>query len=83
MFLQNAKALAKVDGARHALLKEADNHCKVILGSLSQGQGFVKSMALASAVLAVGAVFLIQKMDFWDNDHKLSQMLNFSIYNLF
>ncbi|XP_027331366.1 transmembrane protein 214-A-like [Abrus precatorius] len=76
-FIQkNEKALAKVDdGARHTLLKDADKYCKVILGRLSRGHGCMKSMAIISVVLAVGAVFMSQNMHLWDYN-KLTEMLN-------
>ncbi|KAK7321496.1 hypothetical protein VNO77_32207 [Canavalia gladiata] len=75
---KNEKALAKVDdGARHALLKDADKYCKVILGRLSQGCGCMKGMAIVSAVLAVGVVFMSQNMHLWDYN-KLTEMLNLS-----
>ncbi|XP_020210072.1 uncharacterized protein LOC109795073 [Cajanus cajan] len=75
---KNEKELAKVDdGARHALLKDADKYCKIILGRLSQGHGCMKSMAVFSVVLAVGAVFLSQNMHLWDYN-KLTEMLNLS-----
>ncbi|RDX64468.1 Transmembrane protein 214-A [Mucuna pruriens] len=78
-FIQkNEKALAKVDdGARHALLKEADKYCKVILGRLSRGHGCMKGMAIFSVVLAVGAVFMSQNMHLWDY-YNLTEMLNLS-----
>ncbi|KAL1308200.1 hypothetical protein HN51_050133 [Arachis hypogaea] len=78
-FIQkNEEGLSKVeDGARLALLKDADKHCKVILRQLSQGHGCMKSMAFVSIVLAVGAVFLSQNMHFLDYK-KLSEMLNLS-----
>ncbi|XP_061349361.1 uncharacterized protein LOC133294663 [Gastrolobium bilobum] len=74
----NEKALAKEDdGARLALLKDADKYCKVILGRLSHGHGCMKSMAFVSVALAVGAIFMSQNMHFWDYN-KLSEMLNLS-----
>ncbi|CAJ1970843.1 unnamed protein product [Sphenostylis stenocarpa] len=75
---KNEKALAKVDdGSRHALLKDADKYCKVILGRLSQGHGCMKSMAVFSVVLAVGAVYMSQNMHLWDYN-KLTGTLNLS-----
>lgn len=65
------------DGSRHALLKDADKYCKVILGRLSQGHGCLKSMAVFSVVLAVGAVYMSQNMHLWDYN-KLTEMLNLS-----
>ena len=76
--LQNEKALAKADdGTHHALLKDADKHCKVILRRLSHGHGCMKSMAFVSVVLAVGAIFMSQNMHFLDYN-KLSELLNLS-----
>lgn len=69
--------MAKVDGARDALLKDADKYCKAILRQMSQGRGFVKGMAFVSVVVAVGAVFLSQNMHFLDYQ-KLSEMWNLS-----
>ncbi|KAG5052938.1 hypothetical protein AAZX31_02G230200 [Glycine max] len=75
---KNEKALAKVDdGARHALLKDADKYCKVLLGQLSQGHGCLKSMIVLSVVLAVGAVFMSQNLHLWDYS-QLTEMLNLS-----
>lgn len=76
--LQNEKALAKADdAARHALLKDADKYCKVLLGQLSQGHGCLKSMIVLSVVLAVGAVFMSQNLHLWDYS-QLTEMLNLS-----
>ncbi|XP_022637724.1 uncharacterized protein LOC106765090 isoform X1 [Vigna radiata var. radiata] len=75
---KNEKAFANMeDGSRHALLKDADKYCKVILGRLSQGHGCLKSMAVFSVVLAVGAVYMSQNMHLWDYN-KLTEMLNLS-----
>ncbi|KAF7831097.1 Transmembrane protein 214-A [Senna tora] len=72
---KNDKALDKEDdGARQALLKDADKHCKVILRHVSKGHGCMKGMAVVSVVLGVGAVLLSQNMDSWDYN-KLSEML--------
>ncbi|KAF7816459.1 Transmembrane protein 214-A [Senna tora] len=74
---KNEKSLAKVDdGASHALLKEADKYCKIILGRSSQGHGCLKGMTLVSVALAVGAIFVSQNMHSWDYN-KISEMLNF------
>ncbi|KAI4299589.1 hypothetical protein L6164_033034 [Bauhinia variegata] len=73
---KNGKALANADeGADHALLKDADKYCKVILARVSQGHGCMKSMAFVSVALAVGAVILSQNMDTLDYK-KLSEVLN-------
>ncbi|MED6187125.1 hypothetical protein PIB30_073409 [Stylosanthes scabra] len=75
---KNQDGLSKVeDGARLALLKDADKHCKFVLQRLSQDHGCMKSMAFVSVVLAVGTVFLSQNMHFLDYK-KLSEMLNLS-----
>ncbi|KAK7276245.1 hypothetical protein RIF29_17382 [Crotalaria pallida] len=75
---KNDKALTNMeDSDCHALLKDADKYCKVILGRLSRGNGCVKSMAFVSVILAAGAVFMSQNMHLWNYD-KLSEMLNLS-----
>ncbi|ESW13895.1 hypothetical protein PHAVU_008G235400 [Phaseolus vulgaris] len=75
---KNEEAFANVDdGSSHALLKDADKYCKVILGRLSQGHGCMKSMAVFSVILAVGAVYMCQNMNLWDYN-KLTEMLNLS-----
>ncbi|KAK7385680.1 hypothetical protein VNO78_31474 [Psophocarpus tetragonolobus] len=76
---KNEKMLAEVDDdARHALLKDANKHCKIILGRLSQGHGCMTGMAVFSVVLAVGAVYVSQNMHLWDYN-KLTEMLNLSL----
>ncbi|KAG5227259.1 DUF2359 domain-containing protein [Salix suchowensis] len=72
---KNEKASAKAGNAGdHASLKEADKHCKAILGQFSRGRGCVRSLFIVSAALAVGAVIVSQK-EYWDLQ-KLSAMLN-------
>ncbi|KAF9664039.1 hypothetical protein SADUNF_Sadunf17G0114600 [Salix dunnii] len=72
---KNEKASAKAGNAGdHASLKEADKHCKAILGQFSRGHGCVRSLFIVSAALAVGAVIMSQK-EYWDLQ-KLSAMLN-------
>ncbi|KAJ6684292.1 TRANSMEMBRANE PROTEIN 214 [Salix viminalis] len=72
---KNEKASEKAGNAGdHASLKEADKHCKAILGQFSRGRGCVRSLFIVSAALAVGAVIVSQK-EYWDLQ-KLSAMLN-------
>ena len=74
-FLQNEKALAEEENAGdYASLKEADKYCKAILGRLSRGHGYIRSLFIVSAALAAGAVIISQK-EYWDLQ-KLSAMLN-------
>ncbi|KAM7279281.1 hypothetical protein ACFE04_006415 [Oxalis oulophora] len=68
---KNEKALAqKQDAARYATLKEADRHCKVILGRSSGGGGAcMKSIFVISAAMALGAVAIAMSQNMessWD-----------------
>ncbi|GAV76709.1 DUF2359 domain-containing protein [Cephalotus follicularis] len=64
---KNEKALAKgQDAAHHASLKDADKYCKVIMGRLSRGHGWMKSMVFLSVALALGVAFMSQDMQSWD-----------------
>lgn len=54
------------DATRIALLKDADECCKLILRKLSHGRGFMKHMVIVSAALAVGAVVVSQNVEYWD-----------------
>ncbi|KAK9277050.1 hypothetical protein L1049_006589 [Liquidambar formosana] len=73
---KNEKALAsKEDFALHALFKDADKYCKVILGRLSRGHGCMRSVAFAVIAVAVGtAIMSSPNMGSWDWN-KLSVML--------
>ncbi|XP_024029584.1 uncharacterized protein LOC21409821 [Morus notabilis] len=64
---KNSEELAKDgDGARHALLKEAEKYSRVILGRLSQGHGCPKSLALLSIALGAVAAIMSQNLQSWD-----------------
>lgn len=66
-FAQNSEELAKDgDGARHALLKEAEKNSRVILGRLSQGHGCPKSLVLLSIALGAAAAIMSQNLQSWD-----------------
>lgn len=75
LFKQNDAALAKEDdGARRALLKDADKYCKAILGRVSNGRGCTK-FAVFVSVLALGAAIAFQIVQDWDLK-KLSELFN-------
>ena len=63
---QNEKALTGGAHDHHALIKEADKYCKLILGKLSRGSGCVKSMAILVVALAVGAAVMSPNMESLD-----------------
>ncbi|KAK4765842.1 hypothetical protein SAY87_007484 [Trapa incisa] len=62
------------DASRKALLKEADKHCKVILGRISKGHGCLKFAVFAS-ILVLGAAIASQHIQDWDLK-KLSELFN-------
>ncbi|CAH9104912.1 unnamed protein product [Cuscuta epithymum] len=64
------------DGVDQSLLKDADKHCKLLLGRLSSGHGCFKSFAVLVVLLGLGAASVrshefFQSLD-WD---KLSTLL--------
>ncbi|XVF71427.1 hypothetical protein PTKIN_Ptkin12aG0036500 [Pterospermum kingtungense] len=67
----------KAEDAAHALLKEAEKYCKLILGRLSKGHGCLKGMLFASIAIAAGAAVMSQNVQSLDLD-KLSAMFNLS-----
>ncbi|KAF5737820.1 hypothetical protein HS088_TW13G00711 [Tripterygium wilfordii] len=69
------KAAEPEGTAHHALLKDADKYCKVILGRLSGGHGCMKSVVLVSVALAVGAALMSQNVGSGDLQ-KLSAMFS-------
>lgn len=76
---KNEKALANPEyTSRHALLKDADKYCKTLVGQTSRSHGWVRSMLIVSAALAVGAAVVFQNEQ-WDLQ-KLSAMLNLPTY---
>ena len=76
-FLQTDEELAKEgDGARHALLKDADKYSKAILGRLSRGHGCMKGIVFVSVALTAGAAIMSQNIQSWDVK-KLSEVFGF------
>ncbi|KAL2509713.1 hypothetical protein Fot_33360 [Forsythia ovata] len=70
---KNEKALAgEADVARQAFFKDADKYCKVILSKISRGHTFVKTVAFAFVVLAIGAAIISPSLDEWDWDKFLA-----------
>ncbi|KAI8030957.1 Transmembrane protein 214-A [Camellia lanceoleosa] len=64
---KNEKALAAdEDDDREASLKDADKHCKVLMGRLSRTHGCMKIVVFVSVALAVGAAYMSQNMQSWD-----------------
>ncbi|KAL7230526.1 hypothetical protein ACSBR2_008906 [Camellia fascicularis] len=64
---KNEKALAAdEDDDREASLKNADKHCKVLMGRLSRTHGCMKIVVFVSVALAVGAAYMSQNMQSWD-----------------
>ncbi|CAL5323705.1 unnamed protein product [Camellia sinensis] len=64
---KNEKALAAdEDDDRKASLKDADKHCKVLMGRLSRTHGCMKIVVFVSVALAVGAAYMSQNMQSWD-----------------
>lgn len=64
---KNEKAMANgEDAARHALFRDADKYCKLILGKLSRGHCCTKGVAFAVVALAVSAVFISPNMESLD-----------------
>ncbi|KAA8530665.1 hypothetical protein F0562_005401 [Nyssa sinensis] len=64
---KNEKALATEDDvARQASFKDAEKHCKLILGRLSRSPGCMKSIVFVSVALAVGAAVMSQNIHSWD-----------------
>lgn len=55
-------------GDKHAVFKEADKYCKVLLGKLSRGNGCLKSMAflVGIAALVAGASIVAPNMESFD-----------------
>ncbi|KAI4389338.1 hypothetical protein MLD38_001573 [Melastoma candidum] len=68
--LKNENALTKLDDPRHALIKESNKYCKVILGRVSGGNSCVKFLVVMSLLALILAV-LTQKRDM----EKLSAMI--------
>ncbi|KAK4799243.1 hypothetical protein SAY86_024608 [Trapa natans] len=64
------------DVSRKALLKEADKHCKAILGRVLKGHGCLKFAVFAS-ILALGAAVASQNIQNWDLK-KLTELFNIS-----
>lgn len=76
---KNDKALvAAKDAARQACIRDADKHCKVLLGRLSRSHGCMKSMVLMSIALVVGVAVMSQNMESWDDLKKLLADFNLS-----
>ncbi|KAK9074547.1 hypothetical protein SSX86_007145 [Deinandra increscens subsp. villosa] len=74
---KNEKAMTEGDkSGNQALYKEADKHCKVLLGRLSRGSGCLKATVFFVVALGVGAALLpvttLESLD-WN---RLSEMLN-------
>ncbi|KAK1419866.1 hypothetical protein QVD17_29266 [Tagetes erecta] len=75
----NEKALTdgELSSVEQSLYKEADNHCKGLLGRLSHGWGCIKGVGLGLIAIGLGMVFIpptaLDSLDL----AKLSQMINF------
>ncbi|XP_027341766.1 uncharacterized protein LOC113854762 isoform X2 [Abrus precatorius] len=73
---KNEKVLAtEGDAARHALFKDADKYCKIILGRVSRSHGCTTCLTFTVLALAVGAVLLSPNMESLDFK-KLSVLFN-------
>lgn len=55
--LQNEKA-SEDNATNQATLKEAEKHCKLLLGRVSRGNGCLKAFVLLTVGVAVGAAFM-------------------------
>ncbi|MFS7969800.1 putative transmembrane protein [Helianthus anomalus] len=62
---KNEKAMAGGD-EREALLKEADKHCKTILGKFSRGHGCLKATVFLTVTMAVGVAVIIKDHRVWN-----------------
>ncbi|XP_037495122.1 uncharacterized protein LOC105634085 [Jatropha curcas] len=63
---KNEKAMESGEDAYHALFKDADKYCKLILGKLSRGHRCTKGIAFAVIALAVGAAFFSPNLESLD-----------------
>lgn len=77
LLLQNEAALeTATDTGKQASIKEADKHCKVILGRLTRGATCLKS-SLVVIALAVAAGFMLSPdMDLQAELEKLQAMVS-------
>ncbi|KAI7745800.1 hypothetical protein M8C21_007353 [Ambrosia artemisiifolia] len=62
---KNEKAMASGD-EREALLKEANKHCKTILGKFSSGHGCLKATVFLTVTMAVGVAVIIKDHPVWN-----------------
>lgn len=64
MELQNEKGLASEDNAAShlATLKDAEKHCKTLLGRVSRGHGCLKALVLVVAVAVGAAAFMSEDL---------------------
>ncbi|XP_076933203.1 uncharacterized protein LOC143599019 [Bidens hawaiensis] len=80
---KNEKAIASGDD-REALLKEADKHCKAILGKFSRGHGCLKATVFLTVTMAVGVAVIIKDHPVWNlKEHLDVDWSRFLLLSLF
>lgn len=68
LIVKNEKALTsdEKDAVHRATLKEAQKHCKILLGRVSRGNGCLKAFVILSIAVAVGAAFVSNDIKSFD-----------------
>ncbi|KAL3524998.1 hypothetical protein ACH5RR_013370 [Cinchona calisaya] len=68
LIVKNEKALASDDNnaTRRATLKDAQKHCKILLGRVSRGNGCMTAFVVLSVAALAGAVFMSNDLKSFD-----------------